>query len=363
MEKNQRIVSLDALRGFTVAGMILVNVPGSWNHIYPPLRHAEFNGLTLADLVFPFFLFIVGASIVLALGRRLGQGISPKSMLPKILYRSLLIFLMGILLNWMSAGFEFPLRLAGVLQRIALCYLAGALLFLFVSSLYRWVIAIFILLAYLLLMVYVPVPGEQEAVLTAEMNWAAWVDAQCLPGKKYFGNWDPEGLLSTFPAIVTTLFGMFAAQIIQKTKSEIEMIKSMGIYGNILLFAGIVVSAFFPLNKNIWSSSFVLLTAGLAAVLWSVLIFIVDVNRWQRWAFPGIVFGANAITAYVLHYLLFYPLGRLKIGGASLQSHFMEVAVSLMPANLASLLWALFFTFLCFLPVWLMYRKKIFLKV
>ncbi|MBN2807020.1 MAG: DUF5009 domain-containing protein [Prolixibacteraceae bacterium] len=360
---SKRMISLDALRGFTIAGMILVNVPGSWEHIYPPLRHAAFNGLTLADLVFPFFLFIVGASIVLALGKRMEKGDSKRAMLGKILYRTLVIFLLGVLLNWLSADFSFPLRIAGVLQRIALCYLMASLLFLYAK---RWVmvgLAVFIVLGYWMLNVFVPVPGEGVAILSPEVNWAAWIDGQLLPGNRYFGHWDPEGILSTFPALVNTLLGIFTMQLLQKNALHLHQIKILLLVGINLIVFGWLISFTFPVNKNVWSSSFVLLTSGMAALLWALLVYVVDMKEHSKWVKPGIIFGSNAITAYVLHYLFHYPLGRIKVGGTSFHQLFMDALGSFLSPNLTSLCWAIFYTFLCFLPIWWMYRKKVFVKI
>jgi predicted acyltransferase len=358
---SSRLISLDALRGFTIAGMILVNVPGSWEHIYWPFEHARFNGLTLADLVFPFFLFIVGASIVLALGKRIEKGIPKAEIVGKIVYRSVIIFLLGVFLNWFSSDFH-EWRFAGVLQRIALCYLLGSLFFIFVKTRWQIVIGVFILIGYWVLTIFVPVPGFGK-VFTHEMNWTAWIDGKILPGKMYFNTWDPEGFLSTLPALVTTFAGMWATRLISTTDDKIEKIKKLLIYGGILLVTGLIFSISFPINKNVWSSSFVLVTAGLASLLWSLLIFLIDVKQWDGWTKPGIIFGANAISAYVLHYLLIYPFSRIPMGGSSFQTHFMEFFQGFLPVNLASLFWAMFYVFIGFLPIYWMYRKKIFIKI
>jgi predicted acyltransferase len=359
---SKRLLSLDALRGFTIAGMILVNVPGSWDHVYPLLRHAKFNGLTLADLVFPFFLFIVGASIVLALGKRLGKNVPKRKIVGKIVYRTVLIFIIGLFLNWMSAHFTFPLRVAGVLQRIALCYLAGSLLFLFASQTVQIVIGLVLLLGYWILTMFIPVPGH-GVVFSPEMNWTAWVDGKLLPGAMYFETWDPEGILSTLPAIVTTLLGMWATLLVKKIEEHSKKSLALLIFGGGLLIAGLLLSSSFPVNKNVWSSSYVLVTAGLASMLWSFMIYLMDQKGWVRWAKPGIVFGANAITAYILHYLLYYPFGYINFGGSSLQNHFMDIFSGFLPQNLASLLWAVVYVVICYIPIWFMYRKKILIKI
>ena len=358
---SNRLISIDALRGFTIAGMIMVNVPGSWEHIYWPFEHARFNGLTLADLVFPFFLFIVGASIFLALGKRMEKGIPKLEIVGKIIYRSVLIFLLGIFLNWLSTDFK-EWRFAGVLQRIALCYLLGSLLFVFVKTRWQIAIGVSILIGYWILTIFIPIPGFGN-IFTREMNWTAWIDGKLLPGKMYFKTWDPEGYLSTLPALVTTLAGMCAARLISSTEDKMMKIKKISIYGSILLFAGLLLSLSFQINKNVWSSSFVLVTAGLASLLWGFIIYLIDVKGLVRWTKPGIIFGANAIAAYVLHDLLIYPLSRINIQGNSIQGHFMEFFQGFLPVNLASLFWAIFYVFICFLPIYWMYRKKIFLKI
>ncbi|MFA9390012.1 MAG: acyltransferase family protein [Prolixibacteraceae bacterium] len=359
---SKRLISLDALRGFTIAGMILVNMPGDWGHTYGLLKHAHFNGLTLADLVFPFFLFIVGASIVLALKKRLDAGVQKAGLIKKIVSRTLIIFLLGLLLNWITSDFSPELRIAGVLQRIAICYLVGSLLFIYTSQTVQVIIGLVFLLGYWMLSVFVPVPG-QGVVFSFDMSWQVWVDQLLLPGKMYFGTWDPEGLLSTFPAIVNTLLGIQATILIQKLNDQKMKMIGLFIFGISLLVAGLLLSSSFPVNKNAWTSSFVLVTSGLASIFWSVLMFVIDVKGWRKWAKPGIIFGANAITAYVLHEVLIIPIDRIQLGSHSLKGWVMVLFNGFLPPEMASLAWALFFVFLCFLPIWWMYRKKIFVKI
>ncbi|MDA3929861.1 MAG: DUF5009 domain-containing protein [Prolixibacteraceae bacterium] len=362
MNKPKRLLSLDTLRGVTIAGMILVNVPGSWSHIYKPFRHAEFNGLSIADLVFPFFLFIVGASIVLALGKRFYHKVPKPELLKKVLYRTIVIFVLGIFLNWLSDDFSFPLRIAGVLQRIAFCYLAVSLLYIYTTKLFLIGTTLFLLIGYWILTIFIPIPGE-GLVFTPEMNWTAWVDGRLLPGKMYFGAWDPEGILSTLPAIASTLTGMLATIFINQFSEMKKKIVFLSIFGSSLVFAGLLLAFSFPINKNVWSSSFVLVTSGLASIIWSVFIYVVDLSEREKGTNPGIIFGANAIAAYVLHYLLAYPLGRWQIGKQSIQGYFMDFCSSFMAIELASLIWAVLFVFLCYLPIWILYRKKIFIKI
>lgn len=358
---TKRLVSLDALRGFTVAGMILVNVPGSWEYIYKPFRHAAFNGLTLADLVFPFFLFIVGASVFLALGRRIESNIRKKEIVKKVIVRSLLIFLLGVFLNWFSSDFK-EWRIAGVLQRISLCYLLGSVIFIYLKANWQIIISIAILLLYWVLTIFIGIPGYGR-VFTPEMNWAAWIDMNLLPGKMYFGEWDPEGILSTFPALVNTLAGIQAGRLLYSSDGYGKKIRKLSIFGLVLLASGLLISLSFPLNKNVWSSSFVLVTSGLASLLWSLLIYLVDFKNKKGWVLPGIIFGMNALAAYVLHYILIYPFNRIGIKGKSIQEWFMNFFGGVIQPEAASLLWAILYVVVCFIPVYIFYRKKIFIKI
>lgn len=362
-QKPKRLISLDALRGFTVAGMILVNVPGTWEHIYWPFKHAEFNGLTLADLVFPFFLFIVGASIVLALKKRVEGGVSKIELLQKIIKRTLVIFVLGVFLNWMSSGFTFPIRIAGVLQRIAWCYMLGSLLFIYTSKKLQIIISGLILIAYWLLSVFIPVPGNSVPILSFDVSWTAWVDLQILPGKMYFGQWDPEGILSTFPALVNTLLGIIVTSILLSIPENIRKVRVLIIFGLSILVLGLLISFSFPINKNIWSSSYVLVTSGIASLLWGILIYLVDIKNYDTWTKPGVIFGANALSAYILHYLLIYPFTLIKMNGVCFKDFIVETFGHFMPMELSSLIWAIFFVCVNFLPVWWMYKKKIFVKI
>lgn len=363
IKASKRLISLDALRGFTIAGMILVNMPGDWGNTYWPLKHAQFNGLTLADLVFPFFLFIVGASIVLAMKKRIDAGVPKSGLLKKIVIRTFLIFLLGVLLNWITSEFSPELRIAGVLQRIALCYFAGSMLFLFSTQTVQIIIGLVILIGYWILSVFVPIPGQGAPVFTWDMSWEVYVDQLLLPGKMYFGTWDPEGILSTFPAIVNTLLGIQATLLILKLNENKAKMVGLLIFGISLLVAGFLLSSSFPINKNVWTSSFVLVTCGLASLLWGVSIFVIDVKGWSRWAKPGIIFGANAITAYVLHEVLIMPIERIHVGAHSLKGWVIAMFNGFLPAEMASLAWALFYVFICFLPIWWMYSKKFFVKI
>lgn len=361
MSTNQsnRLISLDALRGFTIAFMIIVNDPGSWEHVYAPLLHADWNGITPTDYIYPFFLFIVGVSIALAYRKRLDAGADKGILVRKIAIRSLKIFALGVFL-WLWPNFDFGgIRWAGVLQRIALVFLPCALLFLYTDWKQQLKLAIGILLAYWIIMAYVPVPGIGAPDLSVpEKNWAHFLDSQLLPGVMWQKTWDPEGLLSTFPAIVTGMTGMLIGQIVLNLDNIYKKLSWIFFFGFVMVILGGIWNWFFPINKNIWTSSFVLNTSGWAALAFGACILIVDVLGFQRWTKIGQVFGANAITAYVLAGVLtivFY---------SGLNQSFMNGLTGIgLPAKLASLLYALIYTMIIYIPIYVLYRRKIFIKV
>lgn len=361
-----RILALDIFRGITMAAMILVNDPGIETRIYGPLQHAEWNGITPTDYIFPSFIFIVGISIALSITRQLEKGIPKRAILQKIIKRAITLFILGMALSILQKFDLRDLRITGVLQRIAVVYFCCSLLLLYTSRKFQVRLGIFILITYFLVMTLVPVPGYGYAILEPGKNLAAWVDGLLLPGKLYHGNWDPEGILSTFPAIVTGISGLLAGYLLlEKTPPERKI--------NWLFFAGLAAFAiahvwnwFFPINKNLWTSSFVLYTAGLDAMLLAFLYFLVDILGYTKWAKPFVVFGSNAIAAYLASEI-FYDLIYYKIGGESGQSLNDLIIQAILPTGISpellSLLWALAYVGLCYIPVYWMYTKKIFLKI
>jgi predicted acyltransferase len=360
----KRLLSLDAFRGFTIALMIIVNDPGSWSHVYAPLLHAEWHGFTPTDLVFPFFLFIVGVSIVLAYTKRLATGVDKSKLYKKIVIRSIKIFAVGIFLN-LFPDFDFEhLRIAGVLQRIAIVFLFCSFMFLHLNWKQLAISGAVVLIGYWSLFIWIPVPGIGEANLEPGTNIAAWIDSQLLPGRMWQGTWDPEGILSTLPSIVTGVTGMLAGLLIvgkQSLDRKVIWLFSLGFCSFVL---GSVWDWFFPINKNIWTSSFVLYTSGAAAMTLALCIFIVDILNIKSWTRPGRIFGANAITIYVIAGMLPALLSGLEISGYSFNSFFMESLTGWgISAKLASLLYALVFTGICYVPAYILYKKKIFIKL
>lgn len=396
IQPSQRYLSLDVLRGLTIAGMIIVNDPGDWGYIYPPLRHASWEGITPTDMVFPFFLFIVGVSIVLAYTKRLSRGDSPASMYGKIVWRSVMIFGLGLFLA-LFPEFDFAnLRIPGVLQRIAVVFLICSLLFLHSNWRKQAWIAGVLLVGYCLLMGLVPVPVDEvvrQAIATGEVarahetvevlglrpigdsflaanfqpgvNLQAWVDRTVIPGRLYERTWDPEGLLSTLPSIATGILGMLAGHVLIRQGKRSEKAFYLLLGGFFAMVMGIIWDWFVPFNKNLWSSSFVMYTGGLAAMALGSLIWVLDIRGWTGWTYVPRVFGANAITAYVIHGTI-GSLFTISLGanGPTIKGGFMDGLEGLgLDRTFVSLLWALVYTAIVFLPVWWMYRKKIFVKL
>ena len=255
---TKRLVSLDALRGFTIAAMVIVNDPGTWEHVYAPLRHAQWNGCTITDLIFPFFLYIVGISITLAYSKRLDTGVPRRKLYRKIITRSVIIYLLGLFL-WFWPDFQFSsVRWVGVLPRISIVFLVCAILFLNTTWKQQVWIGAVILLLYWIIVAYVPVPGIGRPDLSVpEKNWANYLDALILPGVMWQKTWDPEGILSTFPAIVTGIIGMLIGRLYLSVKDEYQRLVWLYFAGFIMLLAGGIWNWFFPINKNIWTSSYV----------------------------------------------------------------------------------------------------------
>ncbi|HDS08251.1 MAG TPA: DUF5009 domain-containing protein [Bacteroides sp.] len=362
---GKRLISLDALRGFTIAAMVIVNDPGSWRYVYPPLRHAEWNGCTVTDLIFPFFLFIVGVSVTFAYTKRLNAGVSMGKIHRKIIIRALIIYLLGLFL-WLWPYFDFSsIRWTGVLQRISLVFLACALLFLHTGWKQQILAGAVILLAYWIIVAYVPVPGTGSPDLSVPgKNWANYLDSLILPGVMWQETWDPEGILSTFPAIVTGITGMLIGKLYLSVRDEYRRLSFIFFAGFSMFVAGGIWNWFFPINKSLWTSSYVLYTSGAGTMALAACILIVDIWKHTRWTFLGRVYGANAITSYVLAGMLTLVFYRMRFGGASLNEWFMSGLTPLgLDPRLVSLLYAVIYMLIIFLPALYLYRKKIFIKV
>lgn len=380
ISSGKRLVSLDFFRGATVAAMILVNNPGSWSHIYDPLEHAAWHGWTPTDLIFPFFLFIVGVSIVLAFTKAQAKGAEKNDLLKKSLIRAAKIFGLGLLLTSFpyltfipDFGFHSNLsdiRIPGVLQRIAICYAIGSVLFLHTKPKTQMFTLIGLLLGYWVLMIGIPVPGFGAGALdTADGNLAAYIDQLILGSHMWKDSWDPEGLLSTLPAIGTTLIGIWTGRILMKDhESESSRTLQFLIWGFILITLGYIWSWIFPLNKSIWTSSYTLFTGGQAMCIFGICYWFIDVKEKQKFTNWGVAFGLNAITVFFLSGIIARVLSMItfEFSGSTytVKNWIYEIVLKSIasPIN-ASLLYAILWIFLfASLAIW-MKKKKIIIKV
>lgn len=362
--RTGRLLALDTFRGLTIAGMILVNNPGTWDAVYSPLRHADWHGWTPTDLIFPFFLFIVGVSIALALGRRAASNGPQGKLYLKIVRRSVIIFALGLVIY----GFPYyqlsTLRIPGVLQRIAVCYLVASIVFLKTGWKGQAIIAAGLLVSYWLLMTLVPVPGYGAGDLSMEGNLAAYLDRQLLAGHTWKPLYDPEGLLSTVPAIATTLFGVMAGSWITSKREGLEKTVGLFVAGAAGIIIGWAWGAWFPINKALWTSSYTVLTAGMALQFLALCYWLIDIKGYTRWTKPFVIFGVNAIAVYVLSSIMATALETWHIGGATIKEFLYNnlFASWASPIN-ASLLWAISYVLFWLGVMTLLYRRKIFIKV
>lgn len=360
---SKRLLALDIFRGFTIIAMIIVNYPGNWDHVFPPLLHKSWHGITPTDLIFPFFLFIVGVSIFYAYSTKISEGVSKTSLYKKIVFRSFKIFALGIFLN-LYPSFDFTeLRIAGVLQRIAIVFLLCSILFLNSSWKLQMIKFIAILIFYCVVMMLLPTPGYDKAMLEPGINMAAWLDTKFLPGAMWEGSWDPEGILSTLSACSTTIYGMLVGRFINFNLT-LEKILQMIIYGFGLCVIGVLWHYYFPINKPIWSSSYVLVTSGLATIVLGICLYYYDCKKNRNWSYPFTVFGTNAIAAYTLAGILAIFFYDINIGDKSLNNHFFNGLTSInFKPEIASLLYAIFYVNVIFVLVNILYKKKIFIKL
>lgn len=373
--ETERLGSLDVFRGVTIAAMILVNNAGDWSKTYRPLLHAAWHGWTPTDLIFPFFLFAVGIAIPYAFAGRLARSGGDRGPLHRqILRRTILLFALGLFLSW------FPFytldwsiaRIPGVLQRIALVYLVTALAWLHLGPRARAVLAVVLLAGYWLAMTLVPVPGHGAGDLSPDGNLAAWVDQRVLgqhTWRKAPGPGDPEGLLSTLPAIASALAGLFAGDWLRSARTQGEKLRGLLVSGGLATVAGLALAPWFPINKNLWTSTYVVFTTGLALLLLAAIYVLVDRKQWHGWARPFAIFGTNAIVAFFGSTLLAKialltkwtePNGET----VSLQGWLYHHSFGAwLPDYVASLAWALTYVVIWLGLMTVLYRRRIFIKI
>ncbi len=394
--KRERLLSLDVFRGMTVAGMLLVNDPGTWSAIFPPLEHAEWNGWTPTDLIFPFFLFIVGITTYVSLSARRARGDDNSAIVKQILRRGLIIYLLGFAMamfpfyQWGSidtipnAGawdrilFRIEhVRILGVLPRIAIVYVCAALLTLKTTVKQQILIIAGLLFGYWFAMTLIPVPGENVigALLlhTKDRNLAAYLDRAILgTNHTWIGSvtFDPEGPMSTIPAIATAMLGVLAGRwIALREKSLLERIAGLFAMGSVGMMLGLMWNWSFPINKNLWTSSYVVFTAGMACVALATVMWIVDYTNVKWWTKPFVVFGVNPIVAFVgsgVMARLIYTLWHVNYAGkptAVQDAIYQSVFLPWLPPRVASLAFAITFVLLWYVILLVLYRRKIILKV
>jgi len=366
-------MSLDLFRGATIAGMILVNNAGDDPNSYWPLKHAQWNGWTPTDLVFPFFLFIVGVAMAFSFSSRLKRGETRQKLLVHVLWRGLALFVLGMFLNGFPNQYHLASwRVYGVLQRIAICYVISAILALWAN--WRvWILTVAgCLVGYWILMRFVPVPGfgvptHDIPLLDPDRNLAAWLDRQLLAGHLYEGTRDPEGVLSTIPAVATSLLGLLTGQWLRSARSAKNKALGMALFGLLGVAAGEILNLGFPINKKLWTSSYVIFTAGLALLCLALCYWIVDAKqRRGPWTKPLLVFGMNAIAAYVFSELISHLLDNVRTRAAGMswqESIYGHVFAPLASPASASLLYALAYVLMCWVALWVLHRKGIFLKI
>lgn len=422
--KKERLISLDVFRGFTILLMTIVNNPGSWSHIYSPLEHAKWNGCTPTDLVFPFFIFIMGTAIPFAMPNKQFDTL----VFNKILVRSLRILCLGLFLNYFSkielfnlnglalltfrliitAGVGYALlgkfslkiktylvfgifaillflafspieeykdvRIPGVLQRIGIVYFFTSILYLKTTQKTQLLVISLILIGYWLLLAFVPVPGIGEANFEKGTNLTAWVDNFILKGhlRDFTKTWDPAGVLSTLPAIASGLSGLYIGQILKLKIPQIEIAKKTAVIGIILIIIGLIWNLFFPINKSLWSSSYVLYSAGLATIFFTLLYYLIDVLNYKKWTKILLIWGVNPMIVFFLSgifprvwNMIIIQNPEVAIGQINIRDYFYNFYITPLfsdPLN-ASLVFALLYVIIWTIILWFLYQYKFIFKV
>ncbi len=360
---KERILSVDIFRGATIVLMILVNTPGTWSAVYAPFLHADWHGYTPTDLVFPFFLFIVGTSIALSYKNKAADSSTYK----KIIIRTLKLIGLGLFLGAFLISFPFfkdfaDIRFPGVLQRIGVVFFFAAVLFLNFNWKSLIVITVFLLLGYWLLMTFIPVNGVESTLDRAPNNLANWLDVQIFGSHNYKADYDPEGFLSTIPSIASALMGIFTGFILT-SKQDKKATILMGIGGSLLIL-GHLWDIAFPINKALWTSSFVLVTAGWANLILALIYYLTDIKGFKF----GSIFryaGANAIILYFLSSFISKIMGQIKVGKTSLHGWLFDTVYvhDFMSMQLSSLMYGLTVVAFYVLLAHILYQRKIFFKV
>jgi predicted acyltransferase len=367
MIPTNRYIALDVFRGLTICLMIIVNTPGNHDTIYAPLQHAAWHGFTPADLVYPSFLFAVGNALCFAV--RKWESITQAQVLARIFKRSLVLFILGFLLYWFpfvqkeESGIVFKsfseTRILGVLQRIALCYCIASLLVYYFKPAGAFITAVFLLIAYQLILFWFGVPGQE---LTMAGNAGTRLDVWLL-GASHLNHteaipFEAEGLLGTLPAVVNVIAGYLTGRYIQQTGKTARMLMRLALAGCGFTALALVWNIWFPINKNLWTSSFVLLTVGLDCIILAGVIYVIDFLRKDRWVYFFEVFGKNALFIYLLSEVVAIMLRAVHVYGW-IYDHIFKFTGMYM----GSLLFAICFTLFCWLAGWYLDKRKIYIRV
>ncbi|MNQ24441.1 hypothetical protein D3C85_376360 [compost metagenome] len=421
---KERLISLDVFRGFTILLMTIVNNPGSWATVYPPLLHSDWNGCTPTDLVFPFFIFIMGVAIAFAIPTKTFDSTT----FNRILVRSVRMFCLGVFFNFfgkiqlfgldgiplligrlvITAAVGYALmgsfnskiktylafsilaiylflaysgieayenvRLPGVLQRIGIIYFIISLLYLKTTQKTQLLVALALLLGYWGIMTLIPVPGIGISNLEKGTNLAAWVDSVVLKGHMWevTNTWDPEGILSAIPAIATGIIGMFIGQLLNRTLPKLEIAKRMGIYGAVLVSLALVWNIVFPINKSLWTSSFVLYTAGLAILSLTVFYYIIDISNYKKWTKIFLFWGVNPMIVFFLSEIIPQAFQMISLQNPTITTEQINLLDYLYSFGVlpffnnpmtASLVFALIYTGFWTILLWYFYKNKMIFKV
>lgn len=383
MKSTNRLLSLDAFRGMTIAAMILVNTPGSWGHVYAPLRHADWHGWTPTDLIFPFFLFIVGVAMTFSIQTRIGVDFK-SDIYKKVIKRSVILFLLGLLLNFYPFGIPFTsdgwsnfsfssiidtfmdIRIMGVLQRISLCYLISSVMIIYLTRRLQYYAAFGLLAIYATAMLL-------YGNFTLEDNLARTIDLAIFsPSNMYTVQglpFDPEGVLSTIPAVVTTLSGVFVGNMLRRHLSPREKAIQLIIWGLSGILLGNALNIMIPINKQLWTPSYVFLTSGWACLILSIFYWLMEIKNIKSWAKPFIVFGSNSIIVFVASGILVTTILKIKIhlNDGSITSLYNWIYKYLFVSWAGDLNGSLFFAITWILlwlgVLWILYIRKIFIKI
>ena len=380
--KPGRLMSLDVFRGATIAGMLLVNNPGDWGNVFPPLLHAEWNGCTATDLVFPFFLFIMGVAMTFSFSKRSSTGSDRKALYGQIVRRTAILFVLGLIImifSWKGLQKEHFTPM-GVLQRIALCYFFTSIIIMHtgIRGQFRWCIGLLGL--HYILLKFVPFPGHEAGILEPYMNISDWFDTKILGvhlgdfNKELGIGHDAEGLVGTISAIASTLAGVLCGHWLRnKETSGYEKVSGMAVMGTILLAIGLTLRYNIPFNKNLWTPSYVVYTTGWALLSVCVCYWVIDIKGYKAWSKPFYVYGVNPITAYFGASLMAYTSVWIRWENAEgktvmlkyfLYDHIYKSWVpDIFGNSISSACWGMTYVILWCALMWILYKKKIFIKV